>query len=248
MNTQVNKIFETKNYNQFKKLKKNRDINQINIKASKERILKTRKTCVIPIIVNSKMEIIDGQHRLEACRQLEIPVRFYQTAEIREKDIPIIQGGRKWTLLDYVENHMKKEKESFVYLHNAYFQSGYNKLMGVGSFGVMFQGKSFTSAELANPDFELKSHMRKNFLKSSAKLNELLLIRPDFNSALRTEKWVKALCLLINHQTYNHDHLIQKIETTTKDPITSRKQAPVTDFLLDLYNQGLKEEEKIYSI
>jgi ParB-like chromosome segregation protein Spo0J len=71
MKERIEKIFETRDYGMFKRLKGNRDIttNRVAIiKASIENIGYISN----PIICNENMEIIDGQGRYEACKELEI--------------------------------------------------------------------------------------------------------------------------------------------------------------------------------
>ena len=68
-------IMVTENYDMFKKIGGNRKLNKTNyskiVKSMKEEQL------IIPIVVNEKYEIIDGQHRYEACKDLRKPVYFY---------------------------------------------------------------------------------------------------------------------------------------------------------------------------
>lgn len=68
-------IMVTENYDMFKKIGGNRKINKTNyakiVKSMKEEQL------IIPIVVNEKYEIIDGQHRFTACKDLGKPVYFY---------------------------------------------------------------------------------------------------------------------------------------------------------------------------
>lgn len=68
-------IMVTENYDMFKKIGGNRKINKTNyakiVKSMKEEQL------IIPIVVNEKYEIIDGQHRFTACKDLGKPIYFY---------------------------------------------------------------------------------------------------------------------------------------------------------------------------
>lgn len=68
-------IMVTENYDMFKKIGGNRKIN----KANYAKIVKSMKEeqLIIPIVVNERYEIIDGQHRFTACKDLGKPVYFY---------------------------------------------------------------------------------------------------------------------------------------------------------------------------
>ena len=68
------KVYQTSNYDLFKKLNGNRDV-----KNEKVIIKSIQKIGLIdnPIIVNEKYEVIDGQNRLKALQTLNMPVLFH---------------------------------------------------------------------------------------------------------------------------------------------------------------------------
>lgn len=243
MDKKVFEIKETTNYDQFR-FAKNRAIDRVGINKAKANILATGKKCVLPVVVNSKGIVRDGQHRIHACQELGVPVRYFVTDEIKDKHVPVIQNGRKWGLLNYVVRHAEEGLEDFQYLHNA-FQVHGKGLLGIGSFGVLFIGRSFTTKDLSNKEFKLSKQTRTFFNKNISKLNEIFLANTQHNSALRTEKWVKAISLLLNNEKYNHEHFINRLETTTKTLMTSRQQEPINNALLELYNEKLPVEQKI---
>lgn len=243
MNKKVFEIKETTNYDLFK-FAKNRKINRKGINKAKSNLLKTNKKCVLPIAVNSKWIVRDGQHRIYACQELGIPVRYFITNEIKDEHVSSIQGGGKWGLLDFVIRNAEENIEDFKYLLNAYNIHG-KELLGIGSFGVLFINRSFTAKDLSNKDFKLSKASRTFFNKNISKLNEIFLANTQHNSALRTEKWVKAISMLINNEKYNHEHFINRLETTTKTLMTSRQQLPVDNALLELYNERLPQDQKI---
>lgn len=68
-------IFRTNKYEIFKQLKGNREVSPKRI----SKIINSIKEVgyiINPIIVNEKMEVIDGQGRLEALRILKMPVDY----------------------------------------------------------------------------------------------------------------------------------------------------------------------------
>ena len=68
------KIHTTTDYDQFKYIAGNRDVVEAHVKSLSEQI--TIKDFQIPIIVNEKMEVCEGQHRLEAYKALSIPITY----------------------------------------------------------------------------------------------------------------------------------------------------------------------------
>ena len=82
------KIYTTSNYSLFKKAK-NRPISEIIVKRLK------KYDTLKPIIVDHDLNVLDGQHRLEACRQTGKPVSY-----IISKQYPILislhKAGSTW--------------------------------------------------------------------------------------------------------------------------------------------------------
>lgn len=69
-------VHATKNYDLFKKLSFNRDVSKENVEKLKKEILREDLLDCHPIIVNEDMEIIAGQHWLEAARQLNKTIYY----------------------------------------------------------------------------------------------------------------------------------------------------------------------------
>ena len=83
---QINEVFETHDYGQFRFIKGNRLIRASHV----NNILKSMKKRRLfsPLIVNEKMEIIDGQHRFKAQEKLNKSIEV-----IVEKDEQLIGGA-----------------------------------------------------------------------------------------------------------------------------------------------------------
>ena len=70
--TIINQVYETKDYDAFVYRKDNRTIEEN--KKLKEEISKLG--IISPILVNEKLEVIDGQNRIDLAKQLNKPVPF----------------------------------------------------------------------------------------------------------------------------------------------------------------------------
>ena len=103
----------TSNYSQFKKLGGNRDVG-----SCKKLIKSIEKVGYIPnpIIVNEKMEVADGQHRLQACEELGIPIAYIVIPGVTVETARNMNTGQKnWKNIDYIK--------SYAETGNAYIES-----------------------------------------------------------------------------------------------------------------------------
>ena len=95
-------VFETRDYDQFKKLNGNRNINESQVDGIVHSILEVGYQPV-PILVNELMEIIDGQHRLEAVKHLDMPIYFIVKAGAGSKEVMQLNLRRgNWTVYDFI--------------------------------------------------------------------------------------------------------------------------------------------------
>jgi len=92
----------TTDYSIFKDVSSNREVDRGHLKSLVRAIKEKNLLPANPILVNSDMEIIDGQHRLEAAKTLSLPI-FYIIAEVTRSDISKLNSNQKnWKLIDYV--------------------------------------------------------------------------------------------------------------------------------------------------
>lgn len=97
-------VRETTDYNQFRLIVGNREVKEQNVKSIVNQIAQRGQT--IPILVNERLQVIDGQHRLEACRRLNIPVKFIIDKKANLDDVVSTNiVGQKWNFEDFVNRY-----------------------------------------------------------------------------------------------------------------------------------------------
>ncbi len=93
----------TTDYSIFLHVIGNREINKSNVNRLKESI--NEIGLQVPILVNENKAIVDGQHRLQALKELNLPVTYVQSAITKEEHIPDLQVSKVWTALDYAKRN-----------------------------------------------------------------------------------------------------------------------------------------------
>ena len=86
-------VMKTTNYDMFKFMEGNRQTNSSNLNQIIESM--KEKQLIIPITVNEKFEIIDGQHRFKACKYLGLPVYFIIEKGVLYFDVKCSSNGIK---------------------------------------------------------------------------------------------------------------------------------------------------------
>lgn len=122
-------VYSTENYDQFVLMKENRAIKGARIAKVRKSIEKNGYV-FNPIIVNEKMEIIDGQARFEVLREKGLPIQFIVKEGLGAREcIALNTTVSVWTIKDYVESYMNqgsKDYERLWYLLDKYSTYGIN--------------------------------------------------------------------------------------------------------------------------
>lgn len=131
MEVKTVQIYETRDHDVFRRLKGNREVTNKRVAIIKESI-ESVGYISNPIIVNSRMEVIDGQGRLEALKQLNIPVEYrvipgLSITECRAMNLK----PTGWSIKDFVDSYaeygnvnyvrLKKLAEAYDFAHTLIF-------------------------------------------------------------------------------------------------------------------------------
>ena len=100
----ITKVLYEKNYTKFTLLDDNRDINDVHVEALAKSMKKSGQ--LMPIIVNENLEVLDGQHRLEACELLGLPVAYVVNIGGNSRQVALINNTQKsWLTNDYLKHY-----------------------------------------------------------------------------------------------------------------------------------------------
>ena len=113
MKTSEHTIYETRNYSDFKSMEGNRAVKDGRVNKIVESINKVGYI-LSPILVNEKMEVIDGQGRLSALERLKLPVHYMiqEGIGIEEcRQMNIHQSN--WDNYDYVQSYAIRGNDNY---------------------------------------------------------------------------------------------------------------------------------------
>jgi len=104
---------QTKNYEMFKSYPGNRPIDRANVDALVSSISERNLLEERPILINEFNEILDGQHRLEAAKLLQIPLFYEIKVGGNYQDIIYLNGTQKnWKPEDYLRLYSSGQKKN----------------------------------------------------------------------------------------------------------------------------------------
>lgn len=109
-------VYQTNDYSIFRVLNGNRSV-----LTQRKRIIltsiKERGFIMNPIVVNEKMEIIDGQGRFEALRELDMPIYYIVAVGATIDDCIALNIKQKnWSLNDYIHCYAEIGNDEYIFL------------------------------------------------------------------------------------------------------------------------------------
>lgn len=122
----MNQVEKSTDYDKFKILKGNRPVDRYHLKKLKESISKNNHLNLHPIIVNENYEIIDGQHRYEAARQLGLELFFIRSLSISDDHLIDCNVNQKsFEVENYIDYFaIKESKPQYIKLKSMLKSSG----------------------------------------------------------------------------------------------------------------------------
>lgn len=233
----MKEIKVTKNYEKFKKLEGNRITEDKRVEKIKKSILKVGYI-TSPILVNENMEIIDGQGRFEALKQLQLPIEYIVQDNIGIKECVAMNVYQtNWNKKDYIKSYADRGIQSYIYIKDLMekFNINNTSIIAVATVGV----SRFDEVMFREGNIKLTQEQYENAIK---KLDFFQDISTQFNHISRFNLFFKGLLFCTEIDGIDLKRLKEKsaevLEYGKLPPIPTIEE--VMQFLEELYNKNSK--------
>lgn len=219
---EVNKVYKTYNLSIFNQIKGNRPPNPQHIRRLVDSI-KTHGILQNPIIVNEKMDVIDGQHRLLAAKEAGSGVFYIVVNGYALHEVQILNLNQKnWTKKDFMEGYADMGVEPYVKLRN--FTRKNNELNITDCIALCQNSSSSSMNGLSNKYradrtvtnqkevFEEGTWKGKNFELAQDWADKLKLIKPYYKGFNRSV-FIGAMIGLFKHENFDFFEFLNKLKT-----------------------------------
>lgn len=233
----MKEIKVTNKYEMFKKLEGNRTTDDRRVEKIKKSIIKVGYI-TSPILVNENMEIIDGQGRFEALKQLQLPIEYIVQNGISIKECVAMNVYQtNWTIIDYIYSHADRGIQSFVYIRDLMERFNINS---VSIIAVATLGTGVFKAEYVH-DGTLEI-TQEQYEKAIKKLEFFKDLYKGYNDIPRFNFIFKGLLYCAEIEEVDLERLKEKIievlEHKKIPPIPTIEEA--MQFLEEIYNKNSK--------
>lgn len=223
------KIHTTKDYTLFLPLPGNRKIDQGHVK----RIalsMKDKDLC-IPIIVNEDMRVIDGQHRLEARRQLRKTVYYIVLSGMGIHETQLANATNKnWTMDDYLN--------SYVDQNFAHYKT-YKEFREKWKFGHSECISLLSHNNTRNPnhyhDFKHGQFGVKNLSRANDYAEKIVFLE-QYYKGCRRRSFVLAMCIALNHEAFIYEEFLDKLAYQSSRMVDCTDTKQYLKLIEEIYN------------
>ena len=249
--TKINSdVMKSSDYEKFSILEQNRVVNDKHVNELVVSIQNNGQ--LTPIIVNEKFEIIDGQHRFDACKILKQSVMYLISYKTSINEVILMNNTQKsWKLPDYLRcfsdnqwhNHETYQKvDKFMREHDLKLTTCIVLLSeGTGSGGST--GTALTGQGLVS--FRKGTYKIGNLARAQAIakiLSEIKSFAPDL---VGSDRFCRSYCKLSLEPKWDHDSAVYQIKKYRRkyDGASSKEEA--LQGLLAVYNYNQLKSKKI---
>ena len=224
---QINEVYETYDYNQFKFIKGNRliktqHVNNIFKSMQKERLFS-------PLIVNEKMEIIDGQHRFKAQQMLKVSIPFIIKEGYGKRETQILNhNASNWTLDDALHTYCTDKIEDYLIFNE--FKNTY-KFANRECLNLL-SGTKKTSYEDIFRAGKFKITDYPGAVEKAVKITQ---IAPYFEHYYR-RNFVTAMLVCFDNNNYNHKQFLRKLEYQSTKLVKCVSEVAYLDLIENIYD------------
>lgn len=251
-------IKQTKDYAIFSFKEKNRDLNNTNINRLVQSISQRNLLEHRPITVDENLQVIDGQHRLEAAKRLSVPIYYQVVNESKDEDMYLLNANQKsWESLDYLNFFVKGNHPEYVKLHNFMHEHNLTFTQAINlthekidpKVATRLSGGKMTNFKKGNYRFPTPEKLRiaLNDMRECYDfidfLDSLLINNKSF---IKAAKFQQALLIILKDHEIDLELLKKNISLKSN---LLRTQVSVPDYvslLLDIYNFRSRNPIKSY--
>lgn len=231
------KIEKTEDYTLFKKINGNRALNKSHISRLIQSISQNAESIkYTPIVVNEDYEIIDGQHRLEAIKKLNLPVYYIMHEGLGLMNVQGLNSmSKSWTPMDFARSYAEignKHYKTYIEFKQKY-KLNHDILLAYLGLDDATTGVMFKSGKLKVRD-----------PRSSHDLCLALIDLGAFYDGFKRRSFAIAFKRMWSNKYYDHKYFISKLKV---HGYKIEDYALPEDYLRSLekiYNSHLRDEKE----
>ena len=239
------KVVSTFKYEMFQFIEGNRDIDH---EDRIEKSIRQSGLLIQPILVNQQMQIIEGQNRYQACRNLGLPIYYVVQDDIGLDEVKSLNSASKnWTTKNYIHSFAAGDKKiDYIYMEQLFKQFPWATQriinFAVHDFVGGIKGSTIKSGDMKCDEVEYNRAV--NVLEYAGQFRKWI-----DGIGGRKEFYLIAVMFCYLCEEIDNDYLLKKFEKYHKSlsPISDIKSA-VQQVEAKIYNYQMRQPREPIAI
>tara|TARA_R100000808_G_scaffold17656_1_gene38963 strand:+ start:2638 stop:3384 length:747 start_codon:yes stop_codon:yes gene_type:complete len=225
----INQVKETSNYSMFKRMQGNRVVNKAHLKRLRSSI--NEESLIVPMIVNERYEIIDGQTRFESWKELRLPVYYVRVKGYGLKQVQRLNSNIKnWNIKDYTDSYCELGLQDYIRYRE------FKKEYGLGDYECIAMLKGVVGGAGSNFNSYRDGRFKiRSYSKACYWAERIVALKP-FYKGYRRRSFVFAMLHLLSNKNFDFDRLIQKLKYQSSKLVDCSNKSQYINLLQDIYN------------
>ncbi len=229
-------VRKTREYDKFKL----RDDNRLTISLHNvERIVQSIKNKNMlhmrPITVNEDMEIVQGQHRYLAAKQLGIDIYYTVQEGLTPEDIISLNIGKAWNGLDYLNFYVKNGYQQYVMLHDFIKK---NRVPFRTALNLVTRRGKRPYEDFKKGLFVFTQDSKDNSLQLCYEFISIIVGENGSGAYLHSNRFWKGLLRYVDSAEFNHQQFLKGLKNNIHKVRPLRSEEQYVDLFKRLQDHG----------
>lgn len=226
----------TTDYGMFSFIASNREINTANMGKIVASIKYKNLMHLNPIIVDEKFRVIDGQHRLEACKQLGIPVFYVVSEGISNVDISLLNASRKnWVLQDYLNFYCTEGHETYKKLSR--FMNSHQRI-------PLVQAMKLLAPNTSQNDFKVGAFYIADYSFAETMANRLEQLS-EYGKHVFSGGFIKAFSAMCDTENFEYEKFEHQLKKAPRSFVPCVNTKQYLEMFEEIYNRDVKKQYRL---
>lgn len=237
------KVYKTYDYSKFKYVGGNRNVNPTHVKHLIESMSAEDLSETMPIIVNERLEIIDGQHRFDGRKQMGLPIYYTIRDGARLNEVVLLNANtRNWSLTDYLNSHIARGNKQYEIVKNFMDFYGISGSMALELLNTKYNKRGKMIDEFKNGAYEVT-----NLAGAKEFADELIKYKPFLaKGTFRSREFIRAMRKLHDDDMIDHDKMRRKLDILGEKLATAADLKAMLRQLEEVYNYHSREQIRFF--
>lgn len=230
------RVLITKDYSIFKKIKGNRPIIPSHVKNLIKAMCKSYLLTIV--LVNEKMEVMDGQNRLDAIITLKLPVHFMIVPGYGMNEVQMLNElDKNWSSNTFMDSYCTLGFEHYITYRDFMRKYGINHHE---TYSLLSDSNS-----VGNSEIFFGGHFKVVNLPKATKIIDTIFSLEPFFSEYKDRWFIFAMVRLLRNPNFDIEHFKKKLKRLSSRLVLCANADQYLLLIEDIYNYKAKPGQRV---